>query len=507
MKLRRILVRGTAAAAIVAGIVGAGTIATFEPIRPALAQDSGRITPFVGAPASFADLVEQVQGAVVSVDVTSGGKTPKQSERGGGRGAPSIPGLPEDHPFNEFFKRFGEGNQPDGPFPPRRTASQGSGFIISADGYVVTNNHVIDGADKIKVSIDARQQYDARLIGADPRTDLALLKIDAERTFNFVEFSTQDVRVGDWVIAVGNPFGLGGTVTAGIVSAKSRDIGSGPYDYIQVDAAVNRGNSGGPTFDMTGRVIGVNTAIYSPSGGNVGIAFAVPASLAAQVIQELKDNGSIRRGWLGVHIQSLNEDLAASLGMDEPKGALVSKITRNGPASKSDIRIGDAIVAVNGDPIADSRDLARKVAEMRPGTVVDVTVYRDGREEKVAIELGTFPGNQELASLEEDDGSAGPTAGATREIEDLGLALARLPEGSDGEPGVLVSKVSPDSTAAEKGLQVGDIILEVAGTAVAEPADVVEGVQEAGKRGRRAVLLRIKSGNRERFVALPLGKS
>ena len=273
--------------------------------------------------------------------------------------------------------------------------------MISADGYVVTNNHVIDNAGKIQVIFDQNNKYEADLVGTDQRTDLALLKIKADgKTFPHVKFARSVPRVGDWVIAVGNPFGLGGTVTAGIVSAQGRDIGSGPYDYMQIDAAVNKGNSGGPTFNLDGEVVGVNTAIYSPSGGNVGIAFAIPAPTATDVVEQLKTSGSVKRGWLGVRIQSVDEDVAASLGLTEAKGALVNDVTTPGPAAEAGIKNGDTILFVNGTKINDSRDLARQIATFSPGTKVDVKVLRAQREQTIGVTLGSMPSNLELAKAE-----------------------------------------------------------------------------------------------------------
>lgn len=490
--LRRL---GGGAAVALLGVAALGLGASQLPTA-SFAQDQSvtqYAPPVPGAPGSFADLVENVQGAVVSINVTNTGRS------GGSSGLPnSIPGLPDDHPFNEFFKRFG-GGENNGP-SPRSSMAQGSGFVISADGFVVTNNHVIDGASEISVQFTGNRSYDAKLIGTDPRTDLALLKIQSDESFQFVEFSNETARVGDWVVAVGNPFGLGGTVTAGIVSAKQRDIGSGPYDYLQIDAAVNRGNSGGPTFDLTGRVIGVNTAIFSPSGGNVGIAFAVPAGLASQVISELRESGSVERGWLGVHIQTISDDIAASLGMDKPSGALVSKITDDGPASKSDIRIGDAIIEVNGTLIENSRDLARKVAELEPDDVAALTVIRGGDRRTVDVILGKFPSNARVASLPKQL----EPEGEPREMAELGLTMRAAPGGADG---VLITAVDGSSDASLKGLSKGDVILEIGGEEVSSPRDVEMGVRQAQDQGRRAVLLRVKSGSDERFVALPLKSS
>ncbi|MGD9868980.1 MAG: Do family serine endopeptidase, partial [Hyphomicrobiales bacterium] len=394
--------------------------------------------------------------------------------------------------------------------PQRRTLAQGSGFIISADGYVVTNQHVVDEASEIRVTMDNGEKHDAEVVGIDQRTDLALLKIKSNgETFKYVEFADKQARVGDWVVAVGNPFGLGGTVTAGIVSAHNRDIGSSPYDYLQIDAAVNRGNSGGPTFNLDGKVVGVNTAIFSPSGGNVGIAFAVPAQLAKQVTAQLRESGSVSRGWLGVSIQQVTEDIASSLGMKQPRGALITALTEGGPAEKSKVQPGDVVTKVNGDSIEDSRDLARKVAAIPPGTKVQVTVIRDGDEKVLPVELGSFPGPKQLAELR--DGKS-PTPNAPKSeaeaLGDIGLTLAPASSvAGSGEEGVVITEVDPASNAAEKGLKAGDVILEVAGQSVSRPGDVSEGVKRAKDRGRGAVLMRVKSGDQQRFVAIPLKKA
>lgn len=387
------------------------------------------------------------------------------------------------------------------PQQQRPTQAQGSGFVITADGYVVTNNHVVDGATKIQVSFDDQEKMEAELVGTDPRTDVALLKIKSDKTFPFVKFADKPARVGDWALAVGNPFGLGGTVTAGIVSALGRDIGSGPYDFIQIDAAVNKGNSGGPTFNLNGEAIGVNTAIFSPSGGNVGIAFAVPARTAQDVIAQLKKNGTVSRGWLGVKIQNVDEDTASAIGLTEPKGALVSEVTPNGPAAGSGLKVQDAIIQVNADKINDSRDLARKIADYAPDTTVDVKVWRGNKEELVKVRLGKFPGStEEIAKLEQGKSTDDPTSTA---LDQLGLTLAPSKGGAEG---VAVTEVDPESDAAEKGIKAGDVILEVGGNTVTGPNDVADGVKKASELGRKAVMLYIKSADQRRIVPIQLKK-
>ncbi len=461
-------------------------------------------TPYGRAPLSFADIVQKVTPAVVSINVKGDSKVADNDQQ-----IPGLPDLPEDNPLYDFFKQFRK-NMPQQEEKPHPMLAQGSGFFISPDGYIVTNNHVVEDAEDITVTMENGDKYPAKLVGTDPRTDVALIKVNAPgKTFPYVEFETKDPRVGDWVLAVGNPFGLGGTVTAGIISAHNRDIGSGPYDYLQIDAAVNRGNSGGPSFDLDGKVVGVNTAIFSPSGGNVGIAFAVPAALVQEVVTQLKATGTVDRGWLGVVIQNVSDDIADSIGMKEAKGAMITKVTEDGPAAKQDLKPGDVIVAVNGEKIEDSRDLARKIAELHPNTPVKLSIVRYGEKREVTMNLGTFPNNKKLAAIEEDKPD---TSG--QEMKDLGLSLApaaKFP--GAGDEGVVITEVDPQSDAADKGLKPGDVILQVAGVAVSEPADVAEGVKKAMANAKTSdkdtvkVLMQVKSGDQTRFVALSLKKA
>ena len=495
-KTRRLASASALVGLALAGVVGLGLpqSSVYAQLKPEASQSvPGR------APASFADIVDRVKPAVASIYVTNGGQ-PKTAQlpKGSPKSAPRdlFPGLPDDHPLNEFFKNLPK-EWRDGPSLPRPSQAQGSGFVISPDGYLVTNNHVIDGGGKIQVSFDRDTKYDAELIGTDSRTDIALLKIKSSATFPYVKFAENTPRVGDWVIAVGNPFGLGGTVTAGIVSAQGRDIGSGPYDYMQIDAAVNRGNSGGPTFNLDGEVVGVNTAIFSPSGGNVGIAFAIPARTASEVVAQLKSGGTVSRGWLGVKIQNVDEDTAASLGLSESHGALVTEVTTPGPAAEAGIKNGDAILAINGAKIADSRDLARQIAAIAPNTKVDVNVLRGQKEQTIAVKLGQFPTGRELARMEDSKPEPQGTA-----MDQLGLTL--VPGTGANKDAVVVSDVDNASDAAQKGIKSGDVILEVGGTSVKSPEDVSNAVKEAAKLGRKAVLMRIKSGGEARFVAVQL---
>ena len=500
--------RSAVAALAIAAVMGIGSLA-----HPTAA--SAQLAPSAGmsrAPLSFADIVDRVKGSVVSVHVVGGG-TPKVAQlpvpnpKGGPRGRQAepfsgIPGLPEDHPLNEFFRNLprGGGEGGNGGMP---TLAQGSGFLISDDGFVVTNNHVIENATKIQLSFDDQTaKVDAELVGTDQRTDIALLKIKSPtRKFSFVKLAPKDPRVGDWVIAVGNPFGFGGTVTAGIVSSLARDVGSGPYDYLQIDAAVNRGNSGGPTFNLDGEVIGVNTAIYSPSGGSVGIAFAVPAKTVSEVVNQLRTSGSVSRGWLGVKIQNVDEDTAASLGLGETRGALINEVTADGPAARAGLKNGDTILTVNGDKIADSRDLARRIAALAPDATADVAVLRAGKEQQVAVKLGDFKNaNGPVASTPAK--AETPKAAATTDIEALGLKLSA----KGGREGVSIVDVDSGSDAALKGLRAGDIIIEVSSQPVTSVEDVSKGLAEASKLGRRALLLRVRNGEQTRFVAVQLKK-
>jgi serine protease Do len=493
-----------AAALIATGALGL-TLGNSVPFAAAETATQPTIeTPYGRAPVSFADLAAKVSPAVVSINVKGDVKVADNEQE-----IPGMPDLPEDNPLYDFFKQFRKG-MPQAPSKPTPSLAQGSGFFITPDGLVVTNNHVVEDAEDITVTLENGEKYPAKLIGTDPRTDVALIKVNAkDKTFPFVEFSSKDPRVGDWVLAVGNPFGLGGTVTAGIISAHNRDIGSGPYDYLQIDAAVNRGNSGGPSFDLDGNVVGMNTAIFSPSGGNVGIAFAVPAALVKEVVTELQSHGTVDRGWLGVVIQNVSDDIADSIGLAEAKGAMITKVTEDGPAAEQDLKPGDVIVEVNGEKIDDSRDLARKIAELHPDTDVKLAIVRYGDKRQVTMKLGTFPSNKKLAALEEDK-----PADTGEQMKDLGLSLApatKFP--GAGEEGVVITEVDPASDAADKGLKPGDVILEVSGVTVSNPSDVAAGVKKALDGAKTTdketvkVLMQVKTGDQTRFVALSLKKA
>lgn len=494
-----------AAAAAFAGVAAFSAIGIVGHSTPALAQ----FQPGVNAPTTFADVVERVAPSVVSIRVTNGNRlaSSRDDEEGNEDGQIPFPDLSPDHPLNEFFRslprRFGQ----QGPSPritPRLQRSQGSGFVISEDGYIVTNNHVVRNADEVTVVFGRDEEYSARVVGTDGRTDLALLKIDAaDKRFPAVQFADGEGRVGDWVIAVGNPFGLGGTVTVGIISSLARDIGSGPYDFMQIDAAINRGNSGGPTFNLNGEVIGVNTAIYSPSGGNVGIAFAVPASTAKTIVEQLKTQGSVSRGWLGVRIENVTEEVAASLGLQKDAGALVVDFTDKSPAQTSGLRVGDAILKVDGEEIADSRDLARKIGDYPPGKTVNIEVRRGSENVTVGVTLGQFPNDPQQLASNEPSVPAPPATEGT-EIPELGLSVQ--PSSDPEKRGVVVTEVGSDGPAAAKGLADGDLIIQVNAQPVSTPADMRQALDDAKRLGRPSVLLMVMRGDTRQIVPVSISK-
>ncbi len=462
---------------------------------PAQAQVNNEVRK-VQQPVGFADIVERVKPSVISVKVNINEKVAKDD---GDDDLPFQPGSP----MERFFRRFGA---PDFPRGGRHVITgQGSGFFISADGYAVTNNHVVDGASKVEVTTDDGQIHTAKVIGTDARTDLALIKVEGGSNFPFAKLSDGKPRIGDWVLAVGNPFGLGGTVTAGIVSAMGRDIGNGPYDdFIQIDAPVNKGNSGGPAFNTEGDVLGVNTAIYSPSGGSVGIAFSIPASTVKNVVAQLKDKGSVSRGWIGVQIQPVTAEIADSLGLKKAEGALVAEPQANGPAAKAGIESGDVITAVNGENVKDARELARTIGGIAPGNSVKLNVLHKGQDKVVNITLGQLPNTVE-AKADNDNNDRGATRGT--DVPKLGLTVAPASSvAGAGKEGVVVTDIDPKSAAADRGFKEGDVILEVAGKAVSNASDVREAISAAREDNKNSVLMRVKSGGQSRFVALPLAK-
>jgi len=448
------------------------------------------------APESFADLADKTLPAIVNISTT------QTIDRGRG---PDRPQFPPGSPFEEFFEEFFDRERPNR--PPRRVTSLGSGFVIESSGVIVTNNHVIADADEILVRFHDDTALPAEIIGRDEKTDIAVLKVEPENSLPALTLgdSTKS-RVGDWVVAIGNPFGLGGSVTAGIISARQRDIRAGPYDaFIQTDASINRGNSGGPLINLQGEVIGIATAIFSPSGGSVGIGFAIPTSLAAPVIEQLQEYGETRRGWLGVHIQTVTEEIADSLGLDEPRGALVANVTEDGPAEEAGIQPGDVILEFDGKTVDRMRELPRLVAETEVGKSVNVQVWRKGESEQLTVELGR---------LEEQEARVAATGGVNGEaasIEEIGATLAALDpdlrqryEIGEAVTGVVIVELEPGGNAAEKGLQVGDVIVEVNQDKVQRPGDVAAFVSQAMDAGRNSVLLLINRDGDRRFVVVPI---
>jgi serine protease Do len=486
------------ASAFTIGLAGAaGFGGTLIEGRVALADPVQVEAP---APADFTAVVESVRPAVVTVQVRT------ETEASNRNFPEEFQNLPPDHPLFDFFEQFRErgGNGDDGdrgrgmrPFNPDRGLSQGSGFFISEDGYLVTNYHVVEDATEYTVIMDDGTELQAELIGSDQRTDLALLKVDGN-DFTYVRFADEEPRIGQWVIAVGNPFGLGGTVTAGIISAAGRDIGSGPYDnYLQIDAPVNNGNSGGPTFNTQGEVVGVNTAIYSPSGGNVGIAFAIPANTVGEIVGDLRDDGIVTRGWLGVRIQPVTADIAESLGVEGTDGAIVAEAQLNSPAAEAGIEAGDIITAVNGQAVSDPKTLSETIARLEPEEQISVTVLRDGDEREIEVTLGNLADlDDQMANVEPNERGDNVQPGS---LDGLGMTVEENPDGD----GVVVTGVEDGSPASETGIESGDVIIAIGGEPVESVADVEEGISAAEGLGRDAVLFRVQDENGSRFVGVP----
>ena len=473
--------RTLVAAAVSAAIIGA--VAISEPWSPANAA-AGAGAAMTTMQGGFADLVSTVRPAVVNVQVTRSIRPTAHSRMGRRTPGMEIP---------EFFRHFQPMPEDAVPGMPR-AEGVGSGFIIDASGLIVTSQHVVKGADTVTVTLQDGRKLEARVAGTDAKTDLALLEVDAGEALPVVEFGDSDrTRVGDWVVAVGNPFGLGGTVTAGIVSARGRDIGSGPYDdYLQLDAPINRGNSGGPLFDRGGRVVGVNTAIFSPTGGNVGIGFAIPANVANPVIESLRAEGKVDRGWLGVEIQHVDETMAEALGLEEAKGALVASVKADGPAARAGLRSGDVIVSFAGEPLDAMKDLPRVVAELDSGAEVVLEVWRDGRRETLTATIGTHAhGALAAVSMPDDDSVK------------LGVMLA--PRGESGKAGVTIAKVAPGSLAARNGLRPGDVIVQAGSKTVNRPDEVAGAVRAAASEDK-PVLLLVERGDHRRYVAIDLDR-
>jgi serine protease Do len=466
------------------------------------------------APDSFADLAAKLLPAVVNISSSQ-----TVHARGPGAG-PDIPTFPPGSPFEQFFRDFLNKNRPNGgrggdqpQAPERRAQSLGSGFIIDASGLVVTNNHVIDGADEITVTMHDNTTLKAEVVGRDETGDIALLRVKPDKPLTAVDFGDSDsARVGDWVLAIGNPFGLGGTVTAGIVSARNRNIHQGPYDdFIQTDAAINKGNSGGPLFNLDGQVIGINTAIFSQSGGSVGVGFSIPANMAKTIVYQLRDYGHPRRGWLGVKIQQVTPDIADSLGLKEAAGAMIAGVNDDGPADKAKIRTGDIILKFNGQDVKEMRTLPRIVAESDVGKEVPVVIWRDGKQMTLNATLAEKPSDAQLASTNfggKPDGGPRPT-----ELADLGLKISPVsPDLKDkyqlegDQKGVVITEVAPGSTAADRGLKPGDVIVEVQQSEVTSPADVQKRVDAARKADRKFVLMLIQRPDGKQYLPLSLSK-
>jgi serine protease Do len=483
----------------------------------ALAQQIAPQVPPPGAPSSFAPLAQRLLPAVVNIQTTQA-----NAQARAGRDAPEVPQAPPGSPFEEFFREFLERNRPQGPGgpgapgrpqqPQRRAQSLGSGFVIDASGIVVTNNHVIEGADEINVVLQDNTTLRAELLGADPRTDVAVLRVRPERPLPAVTFGDSDTaQVGDWVVAIGNPFGLGGSVTAGIVSARGRNIGQGSYDdFIQTDAAINRGNSGGPLFNLNGEVVGINTAIYSPTGGSIGIGFSIPSNLARNIVGQLRDSGRVRRGWLGVNIQQMTDEIAESLGLrNGARGALVARAQEGGPAALGGIQAGDVILRFNGQEVREMRTLPRIVADTQIGNQVPVVVWRDGREQTVQVTIAELPADQQQAAA--TPGPQQQQRPQQTELSGLGLRIAPIsPENRErfslrpDSRGVVITDVAPNSPGAERELRPGDVIVEVQQERVNSPQEVQERLERLRRQGRSTALLLIESQQGQRWVPLRL---
>ncbi len=472
------------------------------------------VAAFAKGPDSLADLAAQVSDAVVNIAASQTVEDKRSA---------AIPNLPQGTPFDDLFEDFFKRRQQQGdngaaPSPAprqRKSSSLGSGFVIDGSGIIVTNNHVIEGANDIEVIFTDGQKLKAEVVGKDTKVDVAVLRVKPEKPLKSVKFGDSDkMRVGDWVLAVGNPFGLGGTVTAGIVSARNRNIESGPYDsYIQTDASINKGNSGGPLFNMDGDVIGINTAILSPTGGSVGIGFANPATTVLPVIDQLREFGETRRGWLGVRIQNVDDQTAESLDLGKPRGALVAGVDDAGPAKPAGVKNGDVIVKFDGKDVKTSTDLPKIVAQTAVGKDVVVTVIRGGKEVELKVKLGRLEEGEKLAALEDKGGKGGPAAPGKSVVEAaLGMEFAALTADSrkqygikDGAEGVVITRVDPNSQAADKRVNAGDRILEINQEAMATPADVTKKLKALKDQGRKSALLFVASpDDNKRFVPLPL---
>ena len=478
-----------------------------------IAPFGGGSAPAHPAPDGFADLAARLLPSVVNISTSETINPEQHGEEAAPGDAPFAPGSP----FDQFFKNFFDHNAERGVNPqvqPRKATSLGSGCIIDPSGSGVTNNHVIENADTITVILHDDTNLTATVVGRDAKTDLAVLKVKADKPLAAASWGDSDkARVGDWVLAIGNPFGLGGSVTAGILSARQRDINSGPYDdFLQTDAPINRGNSGGPMFNMDGQVIGVNTAIYSPSGGSIGIGFAIPSNLAKEVVSELirEPDHTVHRGWLGVRIQSVTDEIAESLGLDKAEGALVASVNEGGPAQKGGIQPGDVILNYNSQPVADIRRLPRLVAESEVGSTVPVTVWRKRSQQTLHVVVGRLDETEKVASNEPRQK---PPAAAIGAVTTLGLTLSNITPALKNkfslgdDKGVVITAVVKDSAAAEKGLQAGDVIIEASQEDIVSASDVVGKIDAARRAGRKSILLLVERQGDLRFVALRIDKS
>lgn len=458
---------------------------------------------------SVADLAERLLPSVVEISVQAKAEADGQVLQ--------LPELPENSPFKDFFDEFLK-KQRKGQAPEqqdRTVNSMGSGFVVEASGLIVTNNHVVEGAENIEVHFQDSTILKADLVGRDPKTDLAVIRVKSDKPLPVVAFGDSDVlRIGEWVVAIGNPFGLGGSVSLGIVSARNRDINAGPYDdFIQTDAAINKGNSGGPLFNLKGEVVGINTAIFSPTGGSVGIGFSVPANTAKGVIDQLIKYGETRRGWFGVKIQSVTDDIAESMAMGKPRGALIADVTKTGPAEKAGIEPGDVVIEFNGKPVREMRDLPRIVADTEIGKKVPVKIFRKGKELEIIAEVGRLEDGEKVVAQQDATSGGAPAPAVTTA---LGMTVSSMTDELrekfkiDAEiKGAVVTEVTPDSPAADKKLEPGDVITEAGEKAVTGAADISAAIDAAGKAGKNSVLLLVSKGGKQaemRFIALKLKK-
>ena len=498
--MMRNLLGGVALAVMVAGFVATPNLSI-----PVQAQTQQQLP-------SVADLAERLLPSVVEISVQT------KAEGGDGGPATQLPEIPDNSPFKDFFDDFLKKHRQQGQDqgqPDRTVTSMGSGFVVDPTGLIVTNNHVVEGATSIEVHFQDSTILKAELVGRDPKTDIAVIRVKPDKQLPVVAFGDSDhLRIGEWVMAIGNPFGLGGSVSLGIVSARNRDINAGPYDdFIQTDAAINKGNSGGPLFNMNGDVVGINTAIFSPSGGSVGIGFSVPANTAKNVVAQLEKYGETRRGWFGVKIQSVTDDIAESMNMGKAHGALIADVTKSGPAEKAGIEAGDVVIEFNGKPVNEMKDLPKIVAETEIGTKVPVRVFRKGKEVDLTAEVGRLEDGEKVVAQQEKESATPPAPAVTTT---LGMTITTMTDElrqkyaiDDDIKGAVITEVTPDSAAADKRLEPGDVITEAGEKTVVGAADISAAIDEAAKAGKNSVLLLVSKGGKQaemRFIALKLKK-